>query len=431
MVGGDSASGLACWHRALTLDNINGRTSSASTPSPAPPPQSPVSNSSISSPSRVTSCKTFAQRTTFTVQCKHRRPPLILEKEFGVAEITTTRELAFVASDYDALCMQALLVYERIRGASHENLISLIMYRGAMCADSGNYREAAHLWIVAYDLQLQKCESELLDVFSPRICRNLKFLCRVLYHMGKNRSNNSVQAARIEEERFAKLFGMTCSHVFKFLHKPMGHLESEGKSLDFLLTALMTFFCAYLLMFPNSERNDQIWIHLRDMVRVNPKDSESKTLLRICLDRERFLPYNEVLRFDQEAPETSKTFPWPCRSMMEILLLLGADPLGRDRYGETVLHTVVRALSDEATGGDIDTDTVAMLLKHGAHADQVNRAKATPLDLLPVSEVGVRRLLQNKISLQCLAARVIVSQHINYIGEIPRALYAFVELHAS
>ncbi|RUS80176.1 hypothetical protein EGW08_012065 [Elysia chlorotica] len=428
MVGGDSPSGLACWHRALTLANINDRASSASTSSPGAPPQSPVSSSSMSSsPRRVT----VAQRASHSAQSKQRRYQSVLEKEFGIEEITTTRDLAFIASDHDALCMQALLVYERIRGASHENLVSLIMYRGAMCADGGNYTAAAHFWIVAYDLQLQKCESELLDVLSPRICRNLKFLCRVLYHLGRNGSTGSTKTARIDEERFSKLFGMTCSHILKVIHKPISYFETETKSLDFLLTALMTFFCAYLQMFPYSERGVQFWIHLREMVRVNPKDSESKTLLRMCLDRDRFLPYTEVLRFDQEAPGSSRRFPWLCRSMMEILLLLGADPLGRDRYGETVLHAVVRALNEEPTGGDIDTDTVAMLLKHGAHADQVNRAKVTPFDLLPPSEVGVRRLLQSKITLQCLAARVIVSHHIQYIGEIPTSLYSFVELHAS
>ncbi|GFS15488.1 protein fem-1-like protein [Elysia marginata] len=429
MVNGNVPHGLACWHRALTLTCINSGTSSGSKPSPAPPPQSPSSSIVISSPRLNT--PSLTHRISKSALSKSRKCPSFLERELGIDEITTTRELALVASDYDALCMQALLVYERIRGVSHENLVSLIMYRGAMSADCGDYKRAAHLWVVAYELQLQKCSSGLLDVYHPRMCRNVRFLCRVLYHMGTNNPNNSPQPILIEEERFSKLFGMICSHALKALHKPAVHFEPETSNLDFLLTALLTLLCAYLQMYTSQERTMQFWQHLREMVRVNPKDSKSKSLLGMCLERDRFLPYTEVPRFDLEAPVPGKVFSWPCRPMLEILLLLGADPLVRDNNGDTVLHTVVMTISHEPSGSDLDTDTVVMLLKHGAHADQVNREKATPLDLLSASEVGIRRVLQNKISLQCLAARVIVSKSIPYIGEIPKSLYAFVELHAS
>ena len=425
MVSGDTPSGLACWHRALTLASINDGTSSASTSSPAPPPQSPTCVSSNMRTSAI------IQRNCKSAPSKSRRYPSLLEKEFGIDEITTTKELGLIASDYNALCTQALLVYERIRGASHENLVSLIMYRGAMCADAGDYRQATHLWILAYDLQLKKCDAGSLDIFHPRLCRNLKFLCRVLYHMAWQSCNDSHKLKKIKEERFSKLFEMIVNHILRAINLHTRN-ESESGNLDFLLTALITFFCAYLQMFSNQERSMQFWQHLRKIIQANPKDSESKALLKICLDKDRFLPYTEVPvpNLDNELPGSAKAFPWLCRPMLEILLLLGADPLVRDHYGDTVLHATVKALGGGCSDGAVDTDTVVMLLKHGAHADQVNRDKATPLDLLPASEVGVRRILQNKVSLKCLAARVIVSHNISYIEEIPRALYSFVELHA-
>ncbi|GFO07066.1 protein fem-1-like protein [Plakobranchus ocellatus] len=420
IVSGDTRAGLSCWHKALTLTGINS-TTSATSPGFAVPSLTTTSTSvSIHRPT------TAVKRGTWSVSRRPRRCPTVLEKELCVKEVCTTKDLGLIASNFDALCTQALLMYERIRGESHDNLVSLIMYRGAMCADGGDFTQAARLWIVAYQIQLQKCREGQLDLLHPRICRNLKFLCRVLCQMGKRSKDDSPRSAKIEEERFTKLFHMACGHTLKCLKQPNKDQELDSNDSDIVLKSLLTFFYAYLLMFSSEERSVQFWQHLREIISANPKDSESKCLMMLSLEQQSVL----TSRLDPEEPDSHTVFPWRCRQMLEILLLLGADPLVRDCRGDTILHAAVRGLREDSSSGASDPDTVLMLLKHGAHPDQVNHSAATPCDLLSASETGVRRILQNKITLQCLAARVVVAHHIPYVGEIPRALYMFVELHA-
>lgn len=71
---------------------------------------------------------------------------------------------------------------------------------------------------------------------------------------------------------------------------------------------------------------------------------------------------------------------------------------------------------------------VRLLLDHGAHLDQPNRAGDCPMQLIAINPMSTIPLV-NYISLRCLAATAIVKNQIPYIGEVPSTLQEFVGFH--
>uniref|UniRef100_A0A8C5RGB5 Fem-1 homolog C n=1 Tax=Laticauda laticaudata TaxID=8630 RepID=A0A8C5RGB5_LATLA len=64
--------------------------------------------------------------------------------------------------------MQALLIRERILGPSHPDTSYYIRYRGAVYADSGNFKRCINLWKYALDMQQSN-----LDPLSPMTASSL------------------------------------------------------------------------------------------------------------------------------------------------------------------------------------------------------------------------------------------------------------------
>lgn len=75
-------------------------------------------------------------------------------------------------------------------------------------------------------------------------------------------------------------------------------------------------------------------------------------------------------------------------------------------------------------------DIMNLLISCGTHFDSTNAFQQTACDLLDEKELS-RNVIQpiNHTTLQCLAARVIVKHSLDYRGNIPEKLEAFVLLH--
>lgn len=75
-------------------------------------------------------------------------------------------------------------------------------------------------------------------------------------------------------------------------------------------------------------------------------------------------------------------------------------------------------------------DIMNLLISSGSHFDSTNAFQQTPCDLLDAKELA-RNVIQpiNHTTLQCLAARTIIKHSLNYRGNIPEKLEAFVLLH--
>lgn len=75
-------------------------------------------------------------------------------------------------------------------------------------------------------------------------------------------------------------------------------------------------------------------------------------------------------------------------------------------------------------------DIMNLLISSGTHFDSTNAFQQTACDLLDEKELS-RNVIQpiNHTTLQCLAARAIIKHSLEYRGNIPEKLEAFVLLH--
>lgn len=71
---------------------------------------------------------------------------------------------------------------------------------------------------------------------------------------------------------------------------------------------------------------------------------------------------------------------------------------------------------------------VQLLLDHGAHLDQPNKAGDCPWLLISVNPFNNIPLI-NYSSLRCMAATVVCKHSIPYKGQIPKTLEMFVSFH--
>ena len=71
---------------------------------------------------------------------------------------------------------------------------------------------------------------------------------------------------------------------------------------------------------------------------------------------------------------------------------------------------------------------VDILLKAGAHIDQVNDSGLRPSTVLSRNNDS-HYILMNHLTLKCLAAQVIQANNISYDHQVPKALEDFIKLH--
>lgn len=101
------------------------------------------------------------------------------------------------------------------------------------------------------------------------------------------------------------------------------------------------------------------------------------------------------------------------------------------KYFSGLTHIICFSFSPlhiAATNGH--PDIMNLLISCGTHFDSTNAFQQTACDLLDEKELA-RNVIQpiNHTTLQCLAARAIVKHSLNYRGNIPEKLEAFVLLH--
>lgn len=129
---------------------------------------------------------------------------------------------------------------------------------------------------------------------------------------------------------------------------------------------------------------------------------------------------------------TRNRFPvcgFPDHSVVSILLDVGSNVNAVDLERNTPLHTAAR--NDLRTKGV--REVLGELLRAGAHLDARNGEGKTAVNILGGWE-RIREALGGDsplkyVSLKCLAARKIVQSGINYKGQLPSRLDAFICLH--
>ena len=101
----------------------------------------------------------------------------------------------------------------------------------------------------------------------------------------------------------------------------------------------------------------------------------------------------------------------------------GIDQNALDSDRNTALHILL-------TKGHAEKDVLACFLKARPHLDAKNSSGKTVLDLARCKKVrSVVRAAERVPGLQCLAAREIIREKLQYEGIVPKRLETFIQLH--
>ncbi|KZC09299.1 Protein fem-1 like protein B [Dufourea novaeangliae] len=328
-------------------------------------------------------------------------------------ECESLEELKSIKTSQNAIHMESLAIRERILGQHNPELSHHIVFRGAVFADTAKFDRCIDLWLHALNLNQLNNVSVVKDllrfaqVFSQMIhvgvdfdfCQVLSVLQACVTELGRNKSriNNSVSEEDMEQ------------HV--------EDMESNVISTLYILSILTK-----LLTSNGSRYTEQDKVKAHSLV-------HKLCVLQLCLKDGQTLLH---LAVNAETPvdnfHTNDACKFPCAATTKLLIRCGADVNAMDNERNTPLHVIVsckKSISDFETLYSI----IMELIEGGAHMDTVNKWGKTPYYAAITGEAEAILRTQTKLSLKCMAAKVIKAHNLPYYEKVPRSLESFIELH--
>lgn len=329
-------------------------------------------------------------------------------------EFKTMDDLNNVALDLDAMRIQSLLICERVLGPHHKDTLFRLMYRGAAYADALRYQQCIELWQRALEIRVEKDTILYSDT-----CFTAQALVRLYVDLNEKNleildNGRGEGEPRFEDvARTLQLLGYELATMRQLLElRPVQKRQQE--SYDRILKCITHLI--YLLV--ETARTDEQKEQMREMVtaliRSNPRSaSTGDTLLHLCVSR---LNTIKSAYFSDD-----NQIIFPNMDVIKLLLECGAPVNARNESRSTPLHVA-------ANPYNFYSPLVQLLLDHGAHLDQPNRAGDCPAIFVAVNPLNNVHLV-NYVTLRCLAATAVCKYKIPYQGQIPTTLETFVKFH--
>ncbi|NXQ22214.1 FEM1C protein, partial [Peucedramus taeniatus] len=292
-------------------------------------------------------------------------------------EVNSLEELENLIADPDEMRMQALLIRERILGPSHPDTSYYIRYRGAVYADSGNFKRCITLWKYALDMQ---------------------------------QSNDKAKGLLGTTVTFDDLMGILCKSVLE-IEQAMKQIQCppDTVQLNKALSIILHLICLLEKVPCTSEQEHFKKQTIYKFLKLQPRGKNNFSPLHLAVDNNTTC----VGRYP--------VCKFPSLQVTAILVECGANINVRDSDNNSPLH--IAALNNHP-------GIMNFLIKSGSHFDATNLHKQTASDLLDEKKIAKNVIHPiNHTTLQCLAARVIVNHNICYAGHIPEKLEKFVLLH--
>lgn len=322
-------------------------------------------------------------------------------------EVVSLDQLDELISDPDDMRMQALLVRERILGPAHPDTSYYIRYRGALYADMGNFNRCILLWMYALDMQ-----QGVLEPLSPMTQSSFLSFAELFSFMTtewRHRPSHPVA--------FKDIMAVL-SRALDELEKGRQHLmkvlpsERDNSNFSRLLVIIMHILCLMCRLKKNlTKENEHTFKQaVYRLIQMEPRGAKGYTPLHLACSRET----TNVGRY----PVCS----FPSTAVVELLLEVGADVSAEDTEKNMSIHIA-------ASNRPCKPEVIQLLLKHGAHLDACNSDRKHPMQLIRGMTIYDITCPLNHVTLQCLAARVIVKCGISYKGHIPSRLEKFVKMH--
>ncbi|KAK3879355.1 hypothetical protein Pcinc_016071 [Petrolisthes cinctipes] len=371
-------------------------------------------------------------------------------------ECERVRELESIRHSSAALHMESLAIRERILGSQNPEVPHPVIFRGAVFADHARFDRCLQLWMHALRLkQLNKVcvMKDLLrfaQVFSQmlHVGVQLEFeavhevLSATVLELKRNKDKILCPGPKddvdnIKEEMESNMItALYLIMIVMCVAKGRSSSQSGGEGGDhYGMGAALhggVRVGGFMVrgnddneggknsqqMPPMVETESQIHHTVYNLVRVDARTRTGQTLLHLAVSPE--TPVDDF--------HTNHICRFPCAMTTKLLIACGADVNCMDNNRNTPLHLIVpyqKPISDFLTLHNI----IMALIENGAHMDTVNQMGATPFDSATSGVAEIILRTQKKLSLKCLAAKVVKINGLAYKGHVPRHLEAFIELH--
>ena len=344
---------------------------------------------------------------------KHPMEPV--EADQYRKESETVEELAQIERDDEVICIEGLIIRERILGTKSELLLKPIEKFASYCGGNRNLYAciALHRHVIKI---AQNCNKS--------IRYNLKRLIKVLYRMTKNIFPQAGKVVLEVLEETILIFEKLSALKLKFTQE-LDRLREAG-SFDKILIQerpeepedFLDFFLELLYLFSKAElceeeKTSDLSV-LRKLVHINPCDNEGNTLLHmVCVDGCGHIFHKP---------------PCPLKTV-KFLLDTGFNVNATNSEGDTPLHEAVLFCPRSNDQLHILTEMLEVLLDGGAHHDFVNNKGETAFDKAKTDDA--RRILseRKKLDLKCISARAVKKFGLHYLGVVPKTLEKYISMH--
>ena len=334
-------------------------------------------------------------------------PELTIAAYENSREVVSLEQLDELISDPDDMRMQALLVRERILGPAHPDTSYYIRYRGALYADMGNFDRCILLWTYALDMQ-----QGVLEPLSPMTQSSFLSFAELFSFMTTDWRHRPSHPVAFND------IMAVLSRALDELDKGSKHLlkvqpsERDNSNYSRLLVIIMHILCLMCRLKKNLTGKNEYKFKqaVYRLIQMEPRGTKGYTPLHLACSRDT----TNVGRY----PVCS----FPSTAVVELLLEVGADVTAEDVDKNTAIHVA-------ASNRPCKSEVIHLLLKHGAHLDACNSDRKTPMQLIRGMTIYDIASPLNHVTLQCLAARVIVKCAIPYKGQIPKRLEKFIQMH--
>lgn len=305
-------------------------------------------------------------------------------------------DLSSFESNPSAVTAQALQICDRVLGDNHSRLPALLGTIGERFAQIGEFCRSLNIWLYVLEIQLKLLSSspdEVEDVLNTFRC-------------------------------FADAFGFVLSRSGSVLH-----FKTVHRVIESVLHGLRTYPALY-------EARDKMMIYLLHYLSALSEVASAEHELLVTMETAKAvaraglrtttgstLLHLAVNSKTEEISSLKEHLHFPSLRVCELLLDNGVHLGAVDRDRNTALHILL-------TKGHAERDVLSCLLDNGAHMDARNSFGKTAFDLARCKKVRrVIRAADHVPCLQCLAARKIVLENLNYEGMVPKRLESFIQLH--
>ena len=335
-------------------------------------------------------------------------------------ESETVEELAQIEGDDEAICIEGLIIRERILGTESELFLKPIEKFASYSENTRNFHACIALYRHAIKID-QNCNKSISD--------NLQSLIYVLLEMTRN---NFPLAEKVVLEvldktilEFEKLSALKLKFTRKY-NRPheAGSVdeifeltqEEKPEEPDYLLNNCLELLYLFSEAELCEEEKTSDLLVLRKLVHINPLDCKGNTLLHMACGGG-----CEHSRYKGPFPKTLKC-----------LLDTGFNVNATNIEGDTPLHEATFFDPSSESSDDelhILTETLEVLLDGGAHYDFLNNKGETAADVAKTDDA--RRILseRKKLELKCISARAVKKFGLPYLGVVPKTLEKYISMH--